>query len=109
MQRCYELYQTSDDAEVRRSAVELLSAVADERALPWIAEFLNDPDEGVQNRGIGVLDQYLWGGGGEPANCANLLALAEQHRNANVRERVQFIRNYLRERSPDHQSDRHDS
>src|ERR1041385_4743641 len=40
MARCRELATPQNDIETRRSAVELLRVVADERALPWVIEFL---------------------------------------------------------------------
>lgn len=60
MKHCYEIYKNTNDIEVKRSAVELLRVVSDRRVLEWIPEFLSDPDEGVQNSGIGVVDQLLF-------------------------------------------------
>ena len=48
MERCYELYNNSDDIDTRRSAVELLRVVADGRVLPWIPRFLTDSDDSIQ-------------------------------------------------------------
>jgi hypothetical protein len=98
MNRCYELAQPPNDIKTRRSAVELLRVVADERALPWVSEFLNDEDPGIQGWGIGVLDQLLWSFLVDPDEAEVLLRRAERHENSAVRERTKFIRGYLRER-----------
>jgi hypothetical protein len=95
MARCRELASSSNDAETRRSAVELLRVVADRRALPWVSEFLDDSDPHVQNWGIGVLDQLLWSELIEPDEAEDILDRAAHHHNQEVRERVEFIRSFL--------------
>lgn len=99
MQRCYEIYRNATDAEDRRSAVELLRVVADERALPWIQEFLNDSDQGVQAWGAGVVDQLLFSSFVDPAECGELLTCMQTHRNALVRETYIDITSHLDERN----------
>jgi len=103
MQRCYEIYHSDADIEHRRTAIELLRVVADERALDWIEEFLADPDQGIQGWGIGVLDQLLWGGsmspnGDVPEKAERLLVKAEGHHSPHVQSLAVFIRGYLEER-----------
>lgn len=98
---CYELSRTARHEEVRRSAVELLRVVADARALPWVREFLEDPDEVVQAWGAGVLDQLLWGELVEAGQAEQLLSIAETHPNERVRETAAFVRGYLNERKQD--------
>jgi hypothetical protein len=95
MVRCREIYLTETDIEVRRDAVELLRVVADRRVLPWIPEFLNDPDEGVQAWGAGVVDQLLWSKRVEPEECEALLSAMSQHPHHRVRELHAFISEYL--------------
>lgn len=99
MTYCYELFRGADRLEDRRAAVELLRAVADRRALPWVAEFLADDDTHIQSWGIGVLDQLLWSNLIEPDEAEALLQEAEDHSNEAVKERVHFIREYLLERA----------
>jgi len=99
MVRCREIASTSGDPEVRRSAVELLRVVADRTVMSWIPEYLADPDEGVQIWGIGILDQLLWDNAVEPEEAESLLLSADQHQNAAVRERAQFIRSFLTDRA----------
>jgi hypothetical protein len=99
MSRCWEIYKGPGDIEVRRAAVELLRVVADQRAMPWIPEFLEDADAEVQLWGAGVLDQLFWSELIEPGDGENLLRAAEQHGNESVRERAAFIRSYLRSRT----------
>jgi hypothetical protein len=50
MLRCREIYDSSHDIHARRSAVELLRVVADARVLPWVDDFLADPDPDIQGR-----------------------------------------------------------
>ena len=96
MQRCYEIYHSDADIEYRRTAIELLRVVADERALDWIEEFLADSDNGIQGWGIGVLDQLLWGSG--MSQNGNALKKAERHHNPHVQSQAAFVRSYLEER-----------
>ena len=98
MIRCRELSQLPNEIETRRSAVELLRVVADERALPWVSEYLDDADPGIQQWGIGVLDQLLWSELVEPEEAEEVLERAACHENEAVRDRVEFIRSYLRDR-----------
>lgn len=99
MIRCRELSLLPNEIHTRRSAVELLRVVADGRALPWVSEFLDDEDAGIQQWGIGVLDQLLWSELVEPEEAEAVLERAARHENEGVRDRVEFIQSYLRERS----------
>jgi len=99
MCRCYEIFKSSGSVETRRTAVELLRVVADRRTLPWISEFLQDNDAVIQSWGIGVLDQLLFSELVEPEEAEDILRTAEQHNNESVRERTEFIRDYLLSRA----------
>ena len=99
MRRCWEIYKGPHTVETRRTAVELLRVVADRRALPWISEFLDDPDALIQAWGAGVLDQLLWSELVDQQEAEAILRAAEQHSNEWVRERAQFIRSYLGSRA----------
>lgn len=98
MQRCQELYASDADLDVRRSAVELLRVVADQRALAWIAPYLEDPDPHIQLWGAGVLDQLLWSNLVNVDDCKLLLQAMEIHPNEGVRERHAFVMRYLAQR-----------
>jgi HEAT repeat protein len=98
MRRCLEIFDSSADVEDRRSAVELLRAVADRRVLDRVADFLADPDEGVQVWGAGVVDQLLWCDLASAVECAPLLEAMQRHPNERVREQTEFIRSYLASR-----------
>ncbi len=98
MRRCYEIYRSEADADDRVSAIELLRVVADRRALPWVADFLADPNPGVQAWGAGLLDQLLWSRLVEAEECEDLLRTAEGHPNDAVREKGKLVRGYLRAR-----------
>lgn len=95
MLRCHELYQTSDDAEIRQAAVELLRTIGDRRVLPWINEFLSHSDEAIRGWGVGVLDQLIWSGLVQPEECRDLVSQAESSSDQHVRERAAKIREYL--------------
>jgi HEAT repeat protein len=97
MQYCYEIYRSDADVDTRRSAVELLRVVADRRALPWVQEFLNDPDPGIQSWGAGVLDQMLFAHLVWPEDCADLLQKITEHPNEQVRKTATFIQEYLQQ------------
>jgi hypothetical protein len=98
MQRCHEIYRSGADVETRCAAVELIRVVADRRALPWVQEFLDDPDPGIQTWGAGVVDQLLWSRLAEPEECAALLERMAAHPNANVRGTAEWIQLFLRDR-----------
>ena len=96
IQRCYEIYKTSPNIEDRITALGLLADIKDGRALEWIEEFLRDPDTGIQDRGISLLDQLLFGGGiryDEEAmeKAKALLSLAEKHERPAIRETATFL------------------
>ena len=99
MIRCRELSEPTNDIETRRSAVELLRVVADGRALPWVSEFLDDDDPGIQTWGMGLLDQLLWSELVEPDEAEGLIKRGEGHESEEVRQTAEFIRSYLRDRS----------
>ena len=98
MQHCYEIFRSDRNIDDRRAAVELLRVAADERALGWISEFLEDDDQVIQTWGAGVLDQLLWSELVEPEAAEDLLAQAANHKNESVRERAEFIRGFLHHR-----------
>jgi hypothetical protein len=96
MVRCREIATSDVDVNRRRSAVELLRVVADGRALPWVQDFLADPDEETQVWAIGIVDQLLFSRLIEPEACADLLAVAQIHDNARVRRAAAEIGARLR-------------
>src|SRR5262249_22750506 len=99
MQRCYEIYKSADRLDDRITSVELLIVVADARALPWVSEFLADPELGIQNCGVRVLDQLLWGGSVDEEDCSSLLDLARNHSSPAVREHAVWIDSFLKRRN----------
>jgi HEAT repeat protein len=90
MQRCYQLF-LEGDSETRRSAVELLQIIADQRALPWISEFLEDTDPLVQYLGAEILDQLVWSGSVKDKDCSDLIEKIREHPNAEVRAMASLI------------------
>jgi HEAT repeat protein len=98
MERCRDLSRTDPDADRRRSAVELLRVVADRRALPWVREYLDDGDAGVQLWAAGIVDQLVWSDLVEPEECADLIAAMSSHPNEGVRRMAEWIQSFLRER-----------
>lgn len=91
----YDIYQASS-GDRASTAVWLIKHVAHPCAVPWIAEFLADPNVAVW--GVGVLDQLLFCGQVEPEDVEHLLVLAEHNANDNVRENAAFIRELLQRR-----------
>ncbi len=97
MEYCYEIYKSDADIETKRLAIELLKVAADERALKWVKEFLNDPDRGIQLWGFSILDQLLW------SNLVyeegiELLKYAESLKIEHLKESIEFVNNYLSNR-----------
>jgi hypothetical protein len=95
---CYQIFKEETDLDRRRSAVELLRVVADESALKWVPEFLDDPDEGIQAWGAGVVDQLLWSGFIYEVDCRDILYSMQTHENSAVKERFEFISEFLADR-----------
>ena len=99
MQRCYEIYKTSPDIRDRRTALSLLKDFADGHTLGWVEEFLTDPDTGVQDQGINLLDMLLFGGGireNEEAmeKAKELLAFAQKHERPAIREKAAALQEW---------------
>jgi len=59
MERCREIYRTSDDDQQAADAINLLQVVADRRVLEWIPEFLASENVSVRLWGLGIVDQLL--------------------------------------------------
>ncbi|HEX8474381.1 MAG TPA: hypothetical protein VF666_10140 [Pyrinomonadaceae bacterium] len=86
MKRCYEIYGADGEIVRRRLAVELLRAVADERAVVWVGEFLEDTDDEIQMWGAGILEQLADEGRVAVEDVGELLEKARHHANPAVRE-----------------------
>ena len=97
MKHCYDIYKSEEDVDIKRDAIELLRVVADRRALGWVGEFLDDPDKGIQIWGIGLLDQLLCSDLIEPEEAEFFLKRAENHNNPGVRQKAEFVREYLKD------------
>jgi HEAT repeats len=94
MDRCYEIYKTRPDSEDAIRAVFLLTSFADDAALPWIREFLDDGNRGIRWNGLMVLRTILDGPLEDAAFATGmqLLNKAEQDSDPEVRERALQIR-----------------
>jgi hypothetical protein len=92
MQRCYEIYRSDAPIEIRRNAVHLLKTIGDESILPWVSEFLDDPDEGINLWGANTLDELLLSGFVSPTSeFQELLNKAENHPNQNIQEQIRRL------------------
>jgi hypothetical protein len=92
MKYCYDIYVSGRCIDSRRAAVELLRVVADERAVGWVAEFLEDEDADIQSWGGGLLDQLIFSGQVDADDVEELISRAEAHANPIVRDRAEVIR-----------------
>lgn len=95
MQRCYEIYRNSDSRDDRISAIDLLVDVADERAVPWVEELLNDADESIQYFAAMMVKQLAYGFLIDLEEDESLLKKMADHPNPQVREILASIREYL--------------
>ena len=98
MDYCYKIFKTDHDIERRRAAVELLRVIADNRAINWVQDFLDDPDYHIQAWGAGLVDQLLWSKFVEEEDCTSLLIKMKNHENAQVRDLYDFISEFLADR-----------
>jgi len=96
MKRCFEIYKTEPGTGRACSAVFLLGSMADDKALPWVREFLKDADKSVRLNGLRVLQYILYGplNDEEMEAAKKLLEIAEMDLDVFVRERAQSIRKH---------------
>jgi hypothetical protein len=96
MNRCFEIYKTEHGTDRACSAVYLLGSMADDKALPWVREFLEDTNKAVRLNGLRVLQYILYGplNDEEVATAKELLEFAEMDPDEFVRERAESIRRH---------------
>ncbi len=97
MERCYEIYKNEPDTEKAVRAVFLLASIADDEALPWVREFLEDGNRGVRWNGLMVLRTVLLGSLGDAAiaTARELLDKAASDPDFEMQERTREIRSLL--------------
>jgi hypothetical protein len=95
MDYCYRIYKEDADIERRRGALELLRMISERRTLPWVREFLDDPDPEIQGYGASMLDQLLFARMIDKSECAGLLAIMRDHANESVRRYHSLIMDFL--------------
>jgi HEAT repeat protein len=97
MERCYEIYKAEHGTEKASGAVFLLASIADEEALPWVREFLEDPSRNIRWNGLMVLRTVLLGPLGDAAiaTAKELLDKAASDPDIEMRERTKEIRSLL--------------
>ena len=102
MNRCYEIYKAHTEPRIRGSAVFLLASFAEDEALPWVREFLDDGDRDIRWNGLGVLRTILYGPLGDAAieAATQLLSKAEQDSDPEIRERAKQMRLEFRSKEP---------
>jgi hypothetical protein len=88
MKHCYEIFKTSKNFDKRIRAVELLPYVGDKRILPWIPEFLANPDETIQNLSMRIIEQFLYRHLVCEEEVQPILKKALSHDNAYIREQA---------------------
>ena len=59
MNRCNEIFLTTNDYETASFAICLLQVVADRRVLDWIPQYLASANKGARIWGLGIVDQLL--------------------------------------------------
>jgi hypothetical protein len=91
MEECYRIFKESNDLDQKIDAVELLRVVADKRVLKWVPEFLEHENSGIQNWGIGIVDQLLFSHLCDEEDVAEILHQASNHPSKYVREKVEEI------------------
>ncbi len=101
MDYCYSIYKNNPDIDRRRMAVNLLTALSDKSALKWVPEFLNDPDESIQNWGAGIVDQLLFKEFIDEEDCVDELAMMDTHQGPGVIHTRKLIDDFLRDRNSD--------
>jgi HEAT repeat protein len=101
MNRCFEIYKTEPGTYRACSAVFLLGSMADDKALSWVSEFLDDSNEAVRLNGLRVLQSIVYGplNDEDCATAKELFDKAESDPDPTVRERAAQIRQHSSLRS----------
>ena len=89
MEECYRIFKESNNLDEKIDAVELLRVVADKRVLKWVPEFLEHENPGIQNWGIGIIDQLLFSNLCDEEDVAEILDKAKNHSSKYVRDKVE--------------------
>lgn len=96
----YDIYKNDKDEERRRMSVWLIKHLHVKESYSWIEEFLNDIK--VIGWGLDVLDQLLWCDvidyEDEKERVDYLLDLALLKSNGELKNTVDFIKEYLKEK-----------
>lgn len=91
MDRCHEIFLTSDDQDDVSFVINLLQYVADSRVLDRVPLYLASDNDGAQYWGVGIIDQLVSFGGVELGEAMPVLRLALDHSSEKIRERAQRI------------------
>lgn len=91
MEECYRIFKESNNLDDKIDAVELLRVVADKRVLKWVPEFLEHENSGIQNWGIGIIDQLLFSQLCDEEDVVQILDKAKNHSSQYVREKAEEI------------------
>ena len=96
----YTIYKSDINSQRKNMAVWLIKHLAVKKSYDWIEEFINDKN--TIGWGIGVLDQLLWTEKidyeDEKERVDYLLNLAIIKSDGELKENVDFINGYLKER-----------
>ena len=91
MDRCHEIFLTSDDQDDVSFAINLLQYVADSRVLDRVPLYLASDNDGAQYWGVGIIDQLVSFGGVGLEEAMPILKLALDHQSEKVCDRAQWI------------------
>ncbi|AFY58355.1 hypothetical protein Riv7116_5994 [Rivularia sp. PCC 7116] len=88
MEECYRIFKESSNLDEKIDAVELLRVVADKRVLKWVPEFLKHENPGIQNWGIGIVEQLLFSHLCDEEDVAEILQQASKHHSKYLRDKA---------------------
>ncbi|MBV6622940.1 MAG: hypothetical protein KI793_08310 [Rivularia sp. (in: Bacteria)] len=91
MEECYRIFNESSNLDEKIDAIELLRVVADKRVLKWVPDFLEHENTGIQNWGIGIVDQLLFSHLCDDEDVIEILDKARNHSSQYVREKAELI------------------
>ncbi|WP_299339494.1 hypothetical protein [uncultured Psychroserpens sp.] len=94
----YNIYKESTRKDTSELAVFVIKEIAHPKSIKWVEEFLNQ--EHTAEFGLGLLDQLLWCEKIEPnEETERLLTIASEKLNGELIEQVDFIKDYLIQKS----------
>jgi HEAT repeat protein len=102
MKVCYDIFKNDDAVKRRINAVEMLQIIGDLQVVPWVKDFLQDPDDRIQEAGAGIIERLFKDGYVARSHIKGALTLMRKHSNREVVKKAGSIDHLERLRNREH-------